>query len=109
MPASDHRAEFIAALRDLADYLTEDPALPVPYSLQVNVFPVHGTDAEERAGVDQFAAATGATTAEHDGHYTAIKSFGPIKYTAAAISSARMAAHRAETSYQGCIKPDLQS
>jgi hypothetical protein len=61
------------------------------------------------SGVDQFAAATGATTAEHDGHYTAIKSFGPIKYTAAAISSARMAAHRAETSYQGCIKPDLQS
>jgi hypothetical protein len=109
MPPADHRAEFIAALRDLADYLTEQPALPVPYRLTVNVFPVHGTDAEERAGVDQFAAMTGAATAEQDGHYTATRSFGPVEYTAVAISRARMAAHHAEASYRGCVEPDLQS
>jgi hypothetical protein len=109
MPASDHRAEFIAALRDLADYLAEHPALLVPYRLSVNVFPAHGTDTEERAGVDQFAAMTGATTAEQDGHYKAIKAFGPIEYTAVAISSARMAVHWAEASYRGCVEPDLQS
>jgi hypothetical protein len=109
MPAADRRTEFIAALRGMADYLTEHPGLPVPYRLDVNVFPVHGTDAEERAGVDEFAATTGATTAEQDGHYTATKSFGPVEYTAVAISSARMAAHQAEASYHGCVEPDLQS
>jgi hypothetical protein len=109
MPATDPRAEFIAALRDLADYLAEDPALPVPYRLSVNVFPGPGTDAEDRAEVDQFAAMTGATTAEEDGHYTAIKDFGPIEYTAVAVSSARMALHWAEASYRGCVEPDLQS
>jgi hypothetical protein len=109
MPPADPRTEFIAALRDLADYLSENPALPVPYRLAVNVFPVHGTDAEERAGVDELAAMTGATTTEHDGHYTATKSFGPVEYTAVAISSARMAAHRAEDSYHGCVEPDFQS
>lgn len=50
MPPADRRAEFITALRDLADYLTEHPALPVPSHVDINVFPARGTDTEKRAG-----------------------------------------------------------
>jgi hypothetical protein len=110
MPPADPRAEFIAALRGLADYLAEHPGLPVPFGLHsVHVFPARSTDADERAWADQFAALTGAAAAEQDGHYTAVKLFGPIEYAAVAISSARRAAYQAETSYRDCVKPDVQS
>ena len=111
MSPADPRTEFIAARRELADYLTEHPALPVPLGRHsVSVFPHLGTDADERAWVDQFAAMTGATAAEQNGYYRATKSFDPIEYGAVAIFSARQAACRAELSYQGCIQPEsLQS
>jgi hypothetical protein len=103
------RDQFIAALRDLADYLTAHPSVPAPdYGTCFNVFPDDGTDAEQRAWVDQFAALTGTTPAESArGHYTATKEFGPIKYAAVAISEAARAAHDAERSYRGSITPDL--
>ena len=110
MPPADPRAEFIAALRELAGYLAEHPGLPVPFGLHcVNVFPARSTDADERAWVDQFAALTGAGRAEQDRHYTAARLFGPIEYAAVAISSARRAAYQAEASYHNCVEPNVRS
>jgi hypothetical protein len=92
MPAASHRTAFIAGLRDLANYLTQHPALPVPdCSVAVNVFPADGTEADRQAGVDQFAATTGTVPAAYRRHYTATKAFGPIEYTAVAISDALVA------------------
>ena len=56
--------------------------------------------------MDQFAAMTGAITAEQNGHYKATKAFGPIEYEAFAIPRARRAAFRAELSYRGCVQPE---
>lgn len=49
MPPADPRAEFIAALRDLAGYLAAHPSLPVPYiTTTFHVFPRQGYG--QRAG-----------------------------------------------------------
>ena len=42
-------------------------------------FPDRDTDSEREAGVDRFAALTGAEPAEHNGHYMAAMAFGRIE------------------------------
>ena len=110
MPPADPRAEFIAALRELADYLTEHPSLPVPYiTTTFHVFSDGDTDSERQAGVDRFAAMTGTEPTEHNGHYMATMQFGRVEYVAVAISDAARAIYEAEMTYAGCIEPDSGS
>jgi hypothetical protein len=106
MPPADPRAEFIAALRDLAGYLTEHPYLPISdMTTTCHVFPDADTDSERQAGVDRFATMTGAEPTEHNGHYMAAMEFGRIAYVAVAISDAARAIYRAELTYAGCVEP----
>lgn len=105
----DTRAAFIAGLRELASYLEEHPAVPVPpIGLRVTICAIADTDEAERAQVDAFAAAAGAEIARDgsDGYYTASRVFGPIEYEATAITEARMAQYAAEQSYRGCVVPE---
>jgi len=94
------RTRFIAAFRDLADYLTNHQDVPTPdVSREILVFAAGSTDAERRGLVDQAARALGVAAAGHDGHYTASREFGPLTYTILTISSAAMAEANARDSY----------
>ena len=58
---SEERAELIAGLRDLADFLDQDPQVPAPRFTDLFVFPPDGSDAEMFAEIDVIA--------EHDRHH----------------------------------------
>jgi hypothetical protein len=104
------RAQFTAALRELADFIDANPDLPLPptYSRSARVSPhLDGTDEEERAEVDRIAGILGVSPQESgSGHYEAEREFGGrVWYRAVAISAARMAQHNALTSYSGAVTP----
>jgi len=102
------RAEFIAGLRALADYLATHPQIPVPPYGEDMTFHV---DAAEDGGceqVRQIARHLGATVVDetaHDGHCYAVRSFGPLSYRVVSIPNSRMARHQALWSYNGCVTP----
>lgn len=97
------RTQTVTGLRELADFLDANPAVPVhEYGWEVTVFPRADTDADERAEVDRIAAALGESIRDEtsrDGHYTVSKTFGRITYTAVHIPARRQAAHMALMSY----------
>ena len=90
---SEERAELIAGLRHLADFLDQDPQVPAPRSTDLFVFPPDGSDAEMFAEIDVIAELIGTTasdTGSPAGHYSAVRGFGPVQYRAVAIpNSAR--------------------
>lgn len=82
----DERIALVAGLRALADYLEDNPEVPVRPSLDVLAFPPDGTCADMRGEVDAVAALIGATTRETImDHYTASRFFGPVEYRIVAI------------------------
>jgi hypothetical protein len=94
---SDERASLIAGLRDLAEFLDQNPQVPAPRYTDLLVFPPVASDAAMFAEIDAIAGLIG-TTAESDGspagHYIAARHFGPVQYRAIAIPRA---ARRDET------------
>jgi hypothetical protein len=108
---ADTRQAFITGLRDLADYLDQNPAVPVPaYGTEIQLC-ASSTDDGGCAQVSHFARHTGATVENrlaYSGHYVAARSFGPVSYRIVAISDARMAAYHAESTYWGNVTPDPQ-
>lgn len=107
---TDDRAAFIAALRELADTLEANPAVPVPDrydSPRIALLP-DGNDDEANAFVDRFAAALGieASDARGTGHYKAVRKFGPLAYESFHVSAAAMDAHHARESYAPVIRLD---
>jgi hypothetical protein len=107
-----HRADFIAGLRALADYLDVNPAVPVP-ALSTDVL-VHARGADELAfaEVDRVAGLLGVPVCDETargGHYTAVRTFGPVEYRCVAIPAAVMAVHRAGQSYAGSVVPDREA
>ena len=103
------RQAFITGLRDLADYLDQHPAIPVPrYGTEVYLS-ASSTDDGGCAQVRHFARQLGIAapaTISHSGHYEAARSFGPVSYRMTAISDDAMARHHAHSSYHGAITPD---
>ncbi|WP_432928174.1 hypothetical protein ACQPZZ_01405 [Microbispora sp. CA-135349] len=109
MTNDDHRSALIAGLRALADFLDANPAVPVPYSVNVLHFPHRAPDAEMCAEVDHIAELLGTSIDPREreaGHYAASICFGPVEYRAVAILAARRAQYEAERSYEGCIQSD---
>ncbi len=105
---SGAKGRFIRALRELADYLDQNMAVPVPaYGACVTL---HAASADDggRAQVDRIAklmdAAVNDDTAD-GGHYWAARSFGPIGYEIVAITEAYSATHHALMSYRGSVTP----
>jgi hypothetical protein len=84
----EDRVRLIAGLRDLAEFLDQNPQVPAPGFADLFVFPPPGTDAEMFAEVDVIAAQIGETASDADspaGHYSAVREFGPMRYRAIAI------------------------
>jgi hypothetical protein len=85
---SEERERLTAGLRELADFLDQNPEVPVPWRVGVIVFPAEGTDAEMFAEIDVIAAQIGTTATDAGspgGHYSAVREFGPVQYRAVAI------------------------
>jgi hypothetical protein len=84
---NEERARLIAGLRDLAEFLDQNPQVPAPPYADLLVFPPTGTDAEMFAEIDVIARQIGTTASDDDpsGHYRACRYFGPVQYRAVAI------------------------
>ena len=85
------RTRLIAGLRDLAEFLDQNPQVPAPRYTDLLVLPPRGTDAETFAEVDVIAGQIGVTASQNDtpdGHYIASRYFGPVQYRAVAIPQA---------------------
>ena len=84
---------FIDALHQLAQFLAEHPALPIPSYPDLTVHASGENDAQERAIVDGAAKVMGvAPTANPEAtHYRAAITFGPLTYQVLTISAQEMA------------------
>lgn len=104
------RAALIAGLRDLADFIEANPAVPVPSYVSARIsIPAPGADDDEkRAFVDSAAAALGTTAAyaAPSGHYTTGRTFGPVGFEVFMIPAAAHARHDALDSYRHSIRLD---
>jgi hypothetical protein len=103
------RQAFITGLRDLADYLDQHPAVPVPaYGTEIYLN-ASSTDDGGCAQVAHFARQLGVPVPHgisYSGHYEAARRFGPVGYRMLAISDDAMARHYALSSYSGAVTPD---
>ncbi|MER6204535.1 hypothetical protein [Streptomyces sp. NPDC001642] len=83
---SGDRAEFLAGLRELVDFLTANPAVVVPRRASVAVLVDASDSAARREGVESIAAPLGVPTEDlSQGYFNARREFGPIAYVAVAI------------------------
>jgi hypothetical protein len=86
--SDEERLRLIAGLRDLADFLDQNPDVPSPGRADMLVFPREASDAEMFAEIDTIAEMIGSTASDADsprGHYSAVRNFGPVQYRAVAI------------------------
>jgi hypothetical protein len=103
------RHAFITGLRDLADYLASHPAVAIPAHGTEILLSAASADDGGCAQVDYFARQLGVSVENdlaYDGHYRAVRSFGPVGYRMTAISDHAMARYHAHDSYHGCVTPD---
>jgi hypothetical protein len=107
------RAQTIAGLRELADYLQAHPGVPVrDLGWDLNIYPQLPTEALKRAEIDRIAAVLGVPVCDETGqrgHYTVTRSFGLVSYSAICVPDRRAAEHRALMSYSGTVAPDVAS
>jgi hypothetical protein len=85
---SQERARLIAGLRELAEFLDQNPEIPAPRCTDVLVFPPVAGDEEMSAEIDVIAGQIGVTASDADspaGLYSAVRDFGPVQYRAVAI------------------------
>jgi hypothetical protein len=97
------RAQTIAGLRALADFLEDNPSVPVrELGAEYTFFARREDDATERTEIDNIATAIGETVTDDTadgGHYTVSKTFGRITYSAIHVPARRRAAHEALMTY----------
>jgi hypothetical protein len=85
---SEERERLIAGIRELADFLDQNPDVPAPRHADVLVFPTPGSNAEMFAEIDAIAQQIGTTASNARspaGHYSAVRHFGPVQYRAVTI------------------------
>jgi hypothetical protein len=103
------RHQTITGLRQLADFLEANPAVPVhEYGREYTIY-TRGSDKSGRAQVDRIAALLGVTPDDETnrgGHYTATKTFGRISYRVIHIPAQARQAHHARASYETNIRLD---
>ena len=105
------KGRFVHALRELADYLDRNPAIPVPTTGETITVHASSTGSGGRAQVDQIAQLLHADIRDETargGHYWAIRQFGPIGYEIVAISDAPAAPGQTPACYQS-VTPDTRT
>ena len=108
-PTPPPRDALSGALRELADFLDQHPAVPVPLYGTSIVLHADSADDGGRAQVNRIATLLGATVYDdtsHDGHYWAARLFGPIGYEITAITDTYTASNQALMTYRGNVTPD---
>jgi hypothetical protein len=86
--SSAERAEFLAGLRDLIDYMESNPDVPVTSYATVYAFPADDEWDGKCSEIDRIAALIGVPAVDTSGgHYLALRTFGPVEYRAVAIPS----------------------
>lgn len=95
-----NRSEYIAGLRQLADFLEANPDVPARGSWSVQYTASLDTTSHEEAmaNVDRVAALLGVEPGYpwKTAHYQANKHFGPITYHAVAVKPAKPAKKKAQ-------------
>ncbi|WP_067473545.1 hypothetical protein [Actinomadura hibisca] len=105
-PPEDREA-ICNGLRELADFLEAHPELPEPTSTMIFARLDDGTEEQERAEVDRIARILGVEIDNFPRtHYSAERSFGPIEYSAVAISHECRARARALQTYRDAVTPE---
>jgi hypothetical protein len=106
---TDARLAFITGLRDLADYLDRHPTVAIPAHGTEILLSAASADDCGCAQVDRFARQLGVpveNSLAYDGHYRAVRCFGPVGYRMVAISDHAMARYHAADTYYGYVTPD---
>lgn len=106
-PTADHRLTLrngtIQGLRALADFLQDNPEVPVrEQGGEYMLFVRDRSDDEARAEVDRIAGLLGVAVqddTERGGHYTATRSFGRVAYHVVHIPDRARREHAARMSY----------
>ncbi|MUN38185.1 hypothetical protein [Actinomadura litoris] len=104
------RHQVITGLRALADFLADNPAVPVPeYGDSFDVFPREVDETLSAAVVDQVAELLGVLVQDdrpQGGHYIAARSFGRITYRLVHIPDRVRREFDARRSYLDNIRTD---
>lgn len=85
------RGKPIARLRELADFLANNLQVPTQRYTDMLMFPTDASDEEMFAEVNVIAERIGTTASDAgspNGHYNAIRSFGPVRCRAVVIPHA---------------------
>jgi len=109
---TNQRAQLIAGLRAIANFLESRPEMPAPRTADLMVFPSRDEDAVMCAEIDKIAALLGTSIDAEDieyGHYGTRLDFGPVTYKAVAVKAERLARHIAASSYADAVTPDMTS
>ncbi len=104
------RDQITTGLRQLADYLDNHPDIPVaPYGWDLLVATHLDSDTHGIAEIDRVAAILGVPAENEipdNGHYSALRAFGPITYRAFHIPAKKQAIYRAHMTYADSVTPD---
>lgn len=107
----DTRAAFIGHLHALADYLADNPDIPVPelwHEISI-LLHAHGTDTAKYAEVNRIAGLMNTSVLDETpkgGHCTTTRRFGPLAYTIVAIPDEYHRRYLAGQSYADNVIPD---
>lgn len=104
-PIPGKREEFTSGLRQLADFLDANPAVPVPTAATILVV-VRDADEGGITDILDMSTALAAPFAERDGTYNTVRAFGPVFYGGYSTTVAHVARAAAAASYHGSVSPD---
>ena len=101
----DARAAFITGLYQLADYLAENPGIPVPAHGTTILVPLDDQEDGTRQRSTMWPPSTCGPSTTRTAATRPTGYFGPVGYKITRSPSPQ-ARHRAEYSYWGCVTPD---
>ena len=103
------RQAFTRSLRELADYIDQHRAMPVPAHGATILLHADAAEDGGRAQVDYIARLLDTEVCDEiatGGHYSAARAFGVIGYEMTSIPELARATHRALWTYHGSVTPD---
>ena len=96
---------LVDGLRELANFLVQTPAMPVPRYPTVMLNVIADTDDARRAGVTKIARLLKVVVQEDEGAFRAVRNFGPVQFQCWASTVAGDEAWKARRSYDESVQP----